>query len=103
MASDSSLVPQGLPYGERKEMVEARQAGGVPTSVSPPSVAAPQVPQTRSLRPPDMLRAVAPREQVSLESVLSPPPVDPKVKLRDIRDRSRNVVARELLSRLIGE
>lgn len=101
-----TLVPQDQPHGARKELVEDRQAAGIPLTVpSSPSggslTASP--PPVRPQPPLDMLRAASPSQQPDLGAILNPAPVNTQMRLRELRDASQNLVARELLSRLIGE
>jgi len=90
--SERALVPMGQEQGARKQIVADRRAAGVPLGTSPN-------PQP----PPDMLQVATPTRQPSIDAILNPVPVDPKIKVREMRDLAQNVVVRELLSRMIGE
>lgn len=96
------LVPQGLPYGERQRVVEARRAAGVSTDApsAPPSFVDP----LRAARPDfDVLATVEPPPRPAAASAVAPVPPVPmtaRERFMEIAAVSNNEFMRRVAERL---
>lgn len=93
---ERALVPQGLEYGARRQVVGDRRQAGMPQGVG---LAAPGVPS-------DMLASVVPSRQPNIQELLAPAAAAepaPKDRLRLMRDTTPNAILREMLNRVLGE